>query len=335
MDTKLYARWLARQLRPLWHIPFFSAIGTGPTGFTHRLMSASPGARVVFTPDLLQPDLYLGLVRLTPRQIGSLRRRRVPLVLRLDGLFVGGSPLAQRNNLEIRETYRNAAGVLFQSQFCQQMYREAFGEPPGLSTVILNGAPPPPAARPPLPGGRRRLLVLSRWMAHKRTAETVRCFLSYPGRDAFDLLIAGDVPNEERVEHPRVRFLGRVHPADVTALLGTCAALLHLAWFDWCPNAVVEALVAQVPVICTNQGGTRELVRGSGIVLDNDPAPPRYEASDGAVPPLDAALVHGALDRLLRGPADFDFPRTDLHIDRVAQRYLAFFHEVLSPSRRR
>ena len=44
---------------------------------------------------------------------------------------------------------------------------------------------------------------------------------------------------------------------------------------DWCPNAVVEALAAGVPVICSNHGGGAELVRDRGCVLALDTEEPR------------------------------------------------------------
>jgi glycosyltransferase involved in cell wall biosynthesis len=43
--------------------------------------------------------------------------------------------------------------------------------------------------------------------------------------------------------------------------------MLHLAYFEHCPNTVVEALSQGCPVVCTNVGGTQELVKHYGYVL--------------------------------------------------------------------
>ena len=43
--------------------------------------------------------------------------------------------------------------------------------------------------------------------------------------------------------------------------------LLHLAWLDHCPNTVVEAISQGCPVICTDSGGTADLVGTNGIVI--------------------------------------------------------------------
>jgi len=48
------------------------------------------------------------------------------------------------------------------------------------------------------------------------------------------------------------------------------ALLIHIAKIESCSNAVVESLVSGLPVITNNVGGTKELVRDNGIVLNLD-----------------------------------------------------------------
>ena len=50
--------------------------------------------------------------------------------------------------------------------------------------------------------------------------------------------------------------------------------------YDWCPNMVVSALADRVPVICSNFGGTKELVRKNGIIINEYP-PELVENMDG------------------------------------------------------
>ena len=50
-----------------------------------------------------------------------------------------------------------------------------------------------------------------------------------------------------------------------------CNASIHLVWIDCCPNGVVEAIAAGLPVITNNVGGTQEIVSLSGgFVCDVD-----------------------------------------------------------------
>jgi glycosyltransferase involved in cell wall biosynthesis len=48
----------------------------------------------------------------------------------------------------------------------------------------------------------------------------------------------------------------------------TANIYLHLSWIDQNPNTLVEAIACGLPSLCTNNGGTRELIEktNSGIV---------------------------------------------------------------------
>ena len=56
-------------------------------------------------------------------------------------------------------------------------------------------------------------------------------------------------------------------------------AMIHLAWLDHCPNVVVEALSQKCPVICTDSGGTKEIVGQSGLIIP-EAYPYNYELTD-------------------------------------------------------
>ena len=43
--------------------------------------------------------------------------------------------------------------------------------------------------------------------------------------------------------------------------------MIHIAWLDCCPNSVVEGLASGLPVLCSHNGGTKELVKNDGIVI--------------------------------------------------------------------
>ena len=52
--------------------------------------------------------------------------------------------------------------------------------------------------------------------------------------------------------------------------------MLHMAWLDHCPNVVVEALSQDCPVICTDSGGTKEIVQKNGMIIPES-TPYEYE----------------------------------------------------------
>ena len=90
--------------------------------------------------------------------------------------------------------------------------------------------------------------------------------------------------------------------------------MIHLAWLDHCPNVVVEALSQRTPVICTESGGTKELVGNRGLIIpeitkynfelcDYD-CPPKLDLSSIDLPEIDILNLE------------------DLRIENVANKYL-------------
>ncbi len=67
-----------------------------------------------------------------------------------------------------------------------------------------------------------------------------------------------------------VVFLGRINPDDLPYYYSKMDIMVHPAWFDACPNVVVEALSCGVPVICPSSGGTPELVGKAGSIIEED-----------------------------------------------------------------
>ena len=57
------------------------------------------------------------------------------------------------------------------------------------------------------------------------------------------------------------------HSTDSQASLG----LIHFDRYDWCPNVVIWALHDGIPVICSNYGGTPEITKKRGIILQEFP----------------------------------------------------------------
>ena len=50
----------------------------------------------------------------------------------------------------------------------------------------------------------------------------------------------------------------------------SCDYQLHLAFIDICPNSVLEGMACGLNVLCSNLGGTPEIVGDNGIILTLD-----------------------------------------------------------------
>ena len=105
--------------------------------------------------------------------------------------------------------------------------------------------------------------------------------------------------------------------------------MLHLAYVDWCPNAVLEAIKCEVPVITTHNGGVPELIQGSGVIIRNDPDYNLEFLDHNSLPKINATLMGEAIDIILYNQKDFVKPRPDLTIEHCGQQYLNFFRKVL------
>ena len=97
-------------------------------------------------------------------------------------------------------------------------------------------------------------------------------------------------------------------------------AMIHLAWLDWCPNTVVEALSCGVPVLCSHNGGTKELVKDNGVIIQLEED---YEIGTKVPlynpPKVDTnTIVEGVLEVMEKSTI---FERPDLDIKHVAEQY--------------
>ena len=67
------------------------------------------------------------------------KKNNIPLFQRLDGIYFNTTQNFKQQNENIKRTYENADGVIFQSEFNKKLTFEFFGEHPN-TTVIHNAA---------------------------------------------------------------------------------------------------------------------------------------------------------------------------------------------------
>jgi len=70
--------------------------------------------------------------------------------------------------------------------------------------------------------------------------------------------------------HDNVVFLGHINHDNLPYYYSKMDIMVHPAWFDACPNVVVEALSCGIPVVCPSSGGTPELVGEAGAIIEED-----------------------------------------------------------------
>ena len=251
-------------------------------------------------------------------------------ILRLDGLYFDSANTlgdSDRKNRPIRRAYRKADGLIFQSEFDRRLFKVFMDEASCPDIIIPNGAP---EIFTPKGGGfdygfKKTLLCSAFWRAHKRLDCIIKGFIEYGNIDT-GLVVLGEVAKRP-IEHPRIKYMGHISPNALPQYLRGADAFIHLSWLDHCPNTVVEAICCGLPVLCTHNGGTKELVKDNGIVMkcesDYD-----FKRVDLYNPPkCDNKIVAAGIEKILAWNKPVD--SSELHMDSIASRYVEFAGELI------
>ena len=307
--------------------------GTGPNTFANRL------ARRLFETGhevLLEgPQADVSLVFIEPT--GKPLAKKV--VQRLDGIWFKPHEFHTKNE-GIKTLYEHADAVVFQSQFDHKMVTKWWGTPgSGLqgfrtatSHIIGNGVELMPVKELTIPklvemrAAYDRIYVCSsNWHAQKRLQANVELFERLRSTHPNSCLIIMGAHPDFRATGPNVFYTGPVGPDVYNQIYSAANWLLHLAWADHCPNVVVEALAQGTPVVCSEVGGTKELIGGYGVVLREEPY--SFELADYDNPPqLDLSQISTLPER-----QNLDYGSiANIDINHVVKQYVALFEAVLA-----
>jgi glycosyltransferase involved in cell wall biosynthesis len=185
-----------------------------------------------------------------------------PYVLRIDGIYFDKKNTTGDNyklNKRIFKSIDSASGVIFQSNFSKNLVEYHYGKIHVPSTVILNGAPLMNLKK--LIECKKKTIVCSAdWRSHKRLLSIIEVVHRLRKNIDCELIVLGDTRGNKIPHYNFVRFIGSVPQDIVLTYLMQADLFIHLAWLDPCPNSVVEAISCGVPVVCSNRGGTPEIV---------------------------------------------------------------------------
>lgn len=251
------------------HLDNVNRPGTGPGTFAQRLVTQlrSDGHQVVFSAE----DAPVSLVFIEP----SGARLAPRVVQRLDGVWFKPDEFETKNRA-IKALYAKADAIVFQSEFDRSMVERWWGPMQRPDVVIGNGIDLHRVSELTIPAlvsmrsqYDRVYVCSSNWHAQKRLGANIRLFHRLRALEPNScLVVMGDRP-DVLVADPHVFYTGPVGPDVYLQFFSAADWMLHLAWADHCPNVVVEALSQGTPVVCSEVGGTKELIgHGAyGLVL--------------------------------------------------------------------
>ncbi len=310
-------------------------VGQGPHEFMHRLLLAQT-TEIHFTPLVSTADAVLFVVDAPPQAVQKAKEKEIPIIIRLDGVGIDAQRLSETERETIRSriaaSIRDASGIVFQSEFSKMSFEKIYGPFSCQTTVIHNGFTTKHIRVETAPPDRHNapLIVAGRNVPRKRIMDTVRRFIASPYNEHEKLDVVGDIPVAHRVLHPRVHYCGRLTPTQLFIKLKSAKGLLHIDWYDWCPNVVTEAISAGVPVLCGSIGGTKELVQNSGMIADFGDPEPDFRCVDINTPSIRQDLFDHNLGKFLE---DFggksSATRSDLDMSIIAKRYSNFISKCI------
>lgn len=287
---------------------------SGKHKFLHRLAKEfkAKGIKVVDNnADIL---LHIG------RNISKKKAKKV--VMRVDGLILNKAQSYKKKNDKILRYINKSDAIIYQSLFCERSYRKFLGVKKK-NKIIFNGANPNEF----LPRDKKNFFLANcRWRPHKREKQTCESFIAALERGLdSDLIVAGNA--DKTIEHPRIRYAGWIHPNTLRRMLSEAIATIHLSWLDWCPNSMVESIVAGCPIIYSDSGGSSEVGFGYGIGIDDDNWDFKNPCYLYNPPKMDENDIIAAMFDLKN--SDIKINGKEFHVSNIADEYILFFREVL------
>ena len=203
----------------------------------------------------------------------SITQKIAPTALRLDGIYFNSEQPWQQMNSLIKESYKQAEAVIYQSNFNKELVERYFGSHSN-SHVVHNGTrldwinSIPPLDSPVLDEFVGIWSCASSWRPHKRLRENVEFFLTQAPQD-HALVIAGENPDYV-IQDPRIIYTGNLDWMSLIGLFRRSTVFLHLAYLDHCPNVVVDARASGCQVVCSSTGGTKEIAGKGATIIQED-----------------------------------------------------------------
>lgn len=322
---------------------------SGPNSFGGRLRSALERRGVQVVPHTQPHEIYLAFIQPATQPWPGAK-----IVQRLDGIWFHPDQY-HTHNTPIKYLYDRTHAVVFQTDFDKRMVEHWWGA--CRSAVIRNGIDVRSTQEgcisphtfedsgqvTTLESEKGRLAhylqeleaknvplfaCSANWHGQKRLSANLEMFegihRSHPNAQMTVLGALDDISLGMIQAHENVRWMGSLSHEDCLVLFRYAAKsngwFLHAAWLDHCPNAVIEAISQGCPVICTDSGGTKEIVGKNGLILTDHPY--NYELFDYDKPPhLDLTNF-----RLPQRPT---VDRMSVDIGPVADAYIALFKELL------
>jgi len=288
---------------------------SGPNYFAQKLVKYLNFRSVTFSPDE-RHQLKLTFIE------SHNQKSWLPMIQRLDGIYFNANFDCNRMNANIKRTYEQTTGVVFQTNFNKELIFNWFGPHDnyriinnGADLLFINDLEESQTIKDRFKNFDNVWSCAAHWHIFKRLEDNIKYFLNYSDENDC-LVVAGHAPDYQ-TDHPRIFYVGNLATNELLTLFKISKYFIHLAYLDHCPNVVIDARACGCKIICSSSGGTKEIAGEDAIVIDE----PQWDYS--------------FLD--IKKPPQIDYNKTcnialnsDLSMVKAAKKYYNFFKDVAS-----
>lgn len=306
--------------------------GCGKSKFLLRLIPELEKLGVECSFESDKPDVALILTRFRKDV------PKCPKVVRIDGI-----PILKDKRTrwvikkKIGSHVNKCQAIIYQSYFSQYMVNGIMMPKVKRQYVIWNGVSPEEFNVEPVRSEyNRNVIISSKWYSGedrpwKRLREMWEVAVNYVSTRSSNTCfwIIGETNGVEKSwpVHDRIKFIGRLDTKKLNRYLKMGDIMLHLSWFSWCDNNLIEAIHAGCYPITNNVGGNPEFTRDcGGMVLEIDEPIRNKRMKKNTPPKFDIDVVMNGIDEVFRKrPVTIVEP---VHIKNIAQQYYKVFKKV-------
>jgi len=277
----------------------------GPAIFRSRLIEALNKFKDIKVVTSIKDkfDIELAFIRLV-------HKHNKPYILRVDGCYY--QDRRKSNNKVVEKAILDSKYLIFQSKFSFNLCKKILDIGSKVNdnySIIYNGIDLDyikniKSSTAIIPGS---FVACARWRDNKRTFSILKGFIK--ANTGRHLYMIGEVglggsnsyfKKMKKYESKYIHIMGDKSPSETISILKACQYQIHLCHIDSCPNIVLEGLSSGLNILCTNLGGTRELVGENGVILEVDKMwSERYLSSSIKLDSLSSKKVAKGIYKLL------------------------------------
>jgi len=278
-------------------------------------------------------DIELAFIR-------KIYKHNKPYILRVDGCYYQSDRKSYNRPLE--KAILGSKYVIFQSSFSFELCKNILDISSRIKdksnySIIYNGIDLDYVNKiePNKSINHGSFVACARWRDNKRTFSILKGFMK--ANTGKHLYMIGDIGLGEnssymskvkKYKSEYIHILGSKSQKETISILKACDYQIHLCHIDSCPNIVIEGMTCGLNVLCSNLGGTPELVGNNGIILNVDNMwSGKYLSSSVKLDSLKKSIVADGIKKLVKIKSKPDPLKFD--IKNVAKKYVEIIKKII------